>query len=79
MDKTTPNFSISTELQVKFWGSRNKSNRAKALISFSKDERNAMDNMRRNTAWLNGRRKRMWEQYGQFVNTPSMEGIPFTE
>lgn len=79
MTKTTPNFSITTALQVKFWGSRNRANRAKALIAFSADKRNAMDNMRRNTDWLFGRRKQMWDRYGQFVNTPSMMDVPFTE
>lgn len=77
--RSTPNYPIETETQVKFWGSRNKENRAKALIAFSVDRGNAFQNMRRKTDWLYGYRKRMWDKYGQYVNTPSLSGVPFTE
>lgn len=71
------NYPIETDLQRKFWASKHKCNKVKAIIAFSTDLKNANDNMRRygyTYAW----RKRAGLAFGQYVNTPSMVGIPFS-
>lgn len=73
------NYPIETEIQKKFWSSNHKCNRAKAIIAFSYDKENAMRNMRRLLHWRHFWRHRAWNAFGQYVNTPSMEGIPFSE
>lgn len=78
MPSSSHNPSIETEIQIKFWGSRKKENRAKAIIAFSVNKRDALNNIRRQTMWMYGKRIKMWELYGQYVNTPSMEGIPLS-
>lgn len=72
------NYPIQTDIQKKFWGSRHKCNRAKAIIAFSYDKDNAMRNLRRIMGWTHFWRHRAWNAFGHFVNTPSMEGIPFS-
>ncbi len=73
------NYPIETEIQKKFWGSRHKCNRAKAIIAFSYDKHNAMNNMQRIMGWRHFWRHRAWNAFGQYVNTPDMAGIPFSE
>ncbi len=73
------NYPIETDIQKKFWGSRHKCNRAKAIIAFSYDKHNAMNNMQRIMGWRYFWRERAWNAFGHFVNTPDMGGIPFSE
>lgn len=71
------NYPITTELQMKFWGSRHKCNRMKSIISFSLDLQDASDNLRRHGYKLLWRQKAIFH-FGQYVNTPDMVGMPFT-
>ncbi|UIW10596.1 hypothetical protein PQC38_gp120 [Aeromonas phage BUCT695] len=72
------NYPIQTEEAKKFWGSRHKCNRAKAIIAFSLNEENAFDNLRRH-GYYHLWRHRAWDAFGMYVNKPDMEGIPFSE
>ena len=74
----TLNYPIETPEAEKFWGSSHKCNIAKAIIAFSLDEANANDNLRRygyTRAWRN----RVMYYFKQYVNQPTMAGIPFSE
>lgn len=73
------NYPIETPIQIKFWASRHKCNEAKAVIAFSYDEENAHRNMRRLLGWTYFFRKRALDSFSQYLNTPSMAGIPFSE
>lgn len=73
------NYPIETELQRKFWGSNHKCNRAKAIIAFSLNKANAMRNLKTVGGMTHFWRHRAWNAFGQYVNTPSMEGIPYSE
>ncbi len=73
------NYPIETPTQIKFWASSHKCNQAKAVIAFSYDEENAHRNMRRLLGWTYFFRKRAWNAFGHFVNSPDMAGIPFSE
>lgn len=72
------NYDIETEEASKFWASRHRSNRMKAVIAFSLDKDNAMDNLRRE-GFTYGVRRAALLAYGQYINHPSMLHIPFTE
>ena len=78
MNNKILNYSIETDLQIKFWDSEHILNKAKCIIAFSLDLDNANDNMRRygyKYLW----RKKMIDSFGEYVNTPSMIGIPFSD
>ncbi|WXX18523.1 hypothetical protein TacPo2_68 [Pantoea bacteriophage TacPo2] len=77
MAKTILNFPIETPEAQKFWASPHISNQAKSVIAFSLNEKNALDNLRRygyKLLW----RQRAWKAWGQYVNNPSMAGVPFS-
>lgn len=70
-------FPIETDEALKFWGSRHVCNRVKAIISFSLDEKDAMQNLRR-YGFPYHFRKRAWHSWQHFVAMPDMDKIPFT-
>lgn len=72
------NYPVETAAAKKFWASRHKCNRMKAIIAFSLDLENANDNLRRH-GYAKQWRNRALKNYASYVNTPSMAGIPFTE
>lgn len=72
------NYPIETEAAYKFWDSNHKANKCKAVIAFSLDLDNANDNLRRH-GFARQFRKRALAAFGQYVNNPSMSGIPFSE
>lgn len=72
------NFPIKTEEAKKFWASRNKANRCKAIIAFSTDLENANDNLRRWKFYYLFR-KRALAAFGKYVNNPDMSNIPFSD
>lgn len=72
------NFLIETKEAQKFWASINKENKLKAIIAFSLNLDNANHNLRR-FGYKNIYRKIKLKEYGEYVNNPSMVGIPFTE
>lgn len=75
---STLNFPIKTKEAQRFWASSKKENKLKAIIAFSLDLDNANHNLRR-YGYKNIYRKLKLKEYGQYVNNPSMVGIPFTE
>lgn len=72
------NYPVETEAAYKFWSSNHKANRCKAIIAFSLNLDNAMDNLRR-FGYARGFRERALNNFCIYVNTPSMAGIPFSE
>ncbi|WWV91986.1 hypothetical protein [Escherichia phage PJNS034] len=78
MAKTILNFPIETPEAQKFWASPHILNQVKAIIAFSLDESNAADNLQRYGYKLKWR-KRALKAYKQYVNNPSMSGVPFSE
>lgn len=75
---TTLNFPIETEAAKKFWASKHKCNKAKAIVAFSTSLENANGNLDR-YGYTRGWRERILANYASYVNNPSMAGIPFTE
>ena len=71
------NFPIETEAAYNFWSSKHKANKVKAIIAFSLDLDNANDNLRR-AGYYKQFRKRALANFGQYVNNPSMAGVPFS-
>lgn len=78
MAETVLNFPIETPEAQKFWASSHISNKAKAIIAFSLDEDNAADNLAR-YGYRYHWRKRALAGWKQYVNNPSMAGVPFSE
>lgn len=72
------NYPIESEAAKKFWASNNKVNRIKAIIAFSLDLENANANLRR-FKFYRQYRKRGLAAFAQYVNNPSMAGIPYSE
>ena len=62
----------------KFWSSNLKLNRIKAIIAFSLDLENANDNLRR-YGYSKQYRNRALRAFGQYVNNPTMAGVPFNQ
>lgn len=71
------NFPIETEEAKKFWASRHKANRCKAIMAFSLNLDNANDNYRR-FRYPRQFRKRALAAFAGYVNNPSMAGVPFS-
>lgn len=70
-------YPIETETAYKFWASRHKCNRLKAIVAFSTSVRDANNNLRR--FGFNAHvRLRALLAYQGFVSQPSMDRIPFT-
>lgn len=70
------NYPIETEEAKRFWASEHKCNEALAIICFSLDLENANDNLRRygyKYFW----RKKALENFGAYVNHPTMYGVQF--
>lgn len=64
-------FPVETPEAQRFWASRHKSNRMKAIIAFSVDKASALNNLRRygySRAWRN----KAWVAYSKYVNDPAM-------
>lgn len=74
---TVLNFPTTTPEAQKFWASKHKCNKAKAIMAFSKDLRNANWNLIQ-YGYTNSWRSKIFAHYGKYVNQPSMVGIPFT-
>lgn len=72
------NFPIETEDAKKFWASRHRLNRIKAIMAFSLDLDNANDNLRR-AGYYRQYRKKYLALYASVVNKPTMAGIPFSD
>lgn len=70
-------YPIETEEAKKFWASRHKCNRIKAIIAFSKDAEEANNNLRRfgYQVHLRLRALNAWQNY---VDMPDMSKVPFT-
>jgi hypothetical protein len=75
-----------TEQSMAFWSSKHVDNRAKAIISFSRDEEDAIKNLQRwcgthtqlaNTTY--SARKSIWLAFSEFVDMPEMLTIPYSE
>lgn len=74
---TILNFPIESAEAKKFWASPHISNQTKAVIAFSLNKKNAMDNLRRYGYKLHWR-KRALDAWGKYVNNPSMAGVPYS-
>lgn len=72
------NYPITTPEAKKMWGSRHKCNKMKSIIAFSLDLSNANDNLRRYGYTLQWRKKAI-ANFGQYVNSPEMLAVPFSE
>lgn len=70
-------YRIETVDALRFWSSDHRCNRAKAIIAFSKDLKEANDNLRR-MGYRNLYRKRAITALGLYVNNPRMSSIPFS-
>lgn len=70
-------YPIETPEAYKFWASRHKCNRVKAIISFSENLRDANDNLRRH-GFQRHLRRRALLAYGAYVAMPEMTAIPFS-
>lgn len=70
-------FPIQTEAALKFWASRHKCNRMKAIIAFSTDLVDANNNLRR-FGYKRFWRLRALNNFGMYVNQPSMANIPLS-
>lgn len=70
-------YPIETEEAKRFWASRHKCNRMKAIIAFSEDLPDANFNLRR-MGFQAHLRFRAINAYKNYVARPSMLGIPFT-
>ena len=69
---------MTSELAIKFFGSKHRCNRAKAIIALSETEKDAISNLQRygyTRAW----RERAMFSFKQYVNTPTFSGVPFSE
>lgn len=71
------NFPVETEEAKRFWASRHKSNRLKAMAAFSLNKPNYNDNMRRAGYSLWWRRKAILS-YSQYIRDPGMKDVPFS-
>ncbi|ELQ8980640.1 hypothetical protein R3B00_001302 [Klebsiella pneumoniae] len=71
------NYPIETDEAKKFWESRHRLNRIKAIIAFSLDLDNANDNLRRE-GYHNTYRRKYLDLYQCYVNRPDMQSIPFS-
>ena len=76
-DLTILNYPIKTEEAKKFWASKHKCNRAKAIMAFSTDLYDANWNLIQ-YGYSNSWRDKIFAHYGQYVNQPDMVNIPFT-
>lgn len=72
------NFPVETKEAQAFWASKHKCNRLKAIIAFSLNEKNAIDNMRRH-GFQTHLRQRALAAYKQYIASPTMTSIPFSE
>jgi hypothetical protein len=63
---------------VKYWESRHRLNRIKAIIAYSTDLDNANDNLRRRD-YPYSFRQRYLKKYAAYVANPSMKGIPYSD
>lgn len=72
------NFPVETPAAYKFWASNHKANKVKAIIAFSLDADNANDNLRR-YGYYKLFRDRALKAFVQYVNNPSMAGVPYSE
>lgn len=70
-------FPIETPSAYKFWASRHKCNRAKAIISFSLNLSDANQNLRRHGFQFHLRRRAL-QAYGAYVAMPEMSSMPFS-
>ncbi|EOG8337672.1 hypothetical protein ACLIX5_004470 [Salmonella enterica subsp. enterica serovar Bredeney] len=71
------NYPIDSDIRVKFWGSNHHDNKVKAVIAFSLDYDNAVDNLRR-TGWAYGWRMKKLEEYKAYINNPDFVGVPYS-
>ncbi|HDG7833282.1 TPA: hypothetical protein PCJ90_001350 [Klebsiella quasipneumoniae] len=71
------NFPVETEEAQRFWASKHRLNRVKAIIAFSTDLDNANDNLRRH-GYKSIYRHKMLNFYKCYVNQPKMNSIPFS-
>lgn len=69
---------ITTEQQMKMWGSKHVCNHTKAIIAFSNNMKEANDNLRR-YGYTRGWRLKSLYHYGKYVNKPDLASVPFTE
>ncbi|QDH46935.1 hypothetical protein LAh9_1 [Aeromonas phage LAh_9] len=76
-DLTILNYPIKTEEAKRFWASKHKCNKAKAIMAFSKDLQNANWNLIQ-YGYTNSWRDKIFAHYSQYVNQPEMTSIPFT-
>lgn len=70
-------YRIETIDALRFWSSDHRCNRAKAVIAFSKNLKEANDNLRR-MGYRNMYRKKALAALGVYVNQPRMNSIPFS-
>lgn len=71
------NFPITTDEANKFWSSKHKLNRVKAIIAFSLNEDNANENLRR-FGFKRGFRERCLNKYSVYIKHPDMKTIPYS-
>lgn len=72
------NYPIETPEAKAFWASRHKCNKMKSIIAFSLDLSNANDNLRR-AGYRRHWRLRALNNFGMYVNKPTMATVPFSE
>ena len=72
------NYPIETDEAYKFWSSKHRLNRIKAIMAFSLDLGNANDNLRRR-GYSRCYRKRFLIHYESIINNPKMDNIPFSD
>ncbi|HHB8426213.1 hypothetical protein [Klebsiella pneumoniae] len=72
------NFPVETEEAQRFWASKHRLNRIKAIIAFSTDMKNANDNLRR-AGYSYMYRQKYLKAYKCYVNSPSMKIVMFSD
>lgn len=72
------NFPVETEEAQRFWASKHRLNRIKAIIAFSTDLDNANDNLRR-AGYSYMYRKKYLKAYSCYVNSPSMKVVIYSD
>lgn len=70
-------FPIETPDAYRFWASRHKCNRAKAIISFSRTLKDANQNLRKAGFQFHIRRRAL-QAYGAYVAMPGMQSMPYS-
>ena len=70
---------MMTPIQNLFWLSSIKRNKAKVIIATSDSQWEALDAMRQQLHWNRSTRFYFWYKYREYLNRPSMIGVPLSQ